>query len=141
MTKDEMIRFIEQHLSTNINRDLYEDVETDMFPKNPPTTDQWDLLIDELVRSGRILETPNRSHVLSYAQPKNLVTHIDNSVKDSIIITQSRIDNSQIIKTNNQSTNQDGKWWHLFWIPLLIAVISGLILLSIEYDWFDFAKK
>ncbi len=147
MTKDEMTTFIDTYLSDKQSCDLYQ--VTDTFP-SPPTEQQWSMHVEDLVLTGHLKQHPNGAHAVARKPTVRQVTHIDNSVKDSVVITQSRLDNSPLTanikasvdapienpKQKNAKTTLAEYWW-----LYVIGVLKGLTLLAAEYDWFGLADK
>ncbi len=111
--------------------------------------------VEDLVLTGHLKQHPNGAHAVARKPTVRQVTHIDNSVKDSVVISHSRFDKSNFTATIKLNTNQpDAKpkqnpdnldkfqkffWW--FIVPLFVAVSAGLIVVSFEHNWFGLADK
>lgn len=155
MTKDEMTDFIEKYLSDKISSDLIE--ECDNFP-NPPTEHEWISHIENLVKSGHLLEHPSRTHIVARKPTVKQVTNIDNAVKDSVVISHSRFDKSPVVtniknspsQPTSQPDNQDEikstlskvwDWFSKFWWIVVSAVVGALAKFGFDHNWFGIADK
>jgi hypothetical protein len=72
MTKSEMVSFIDRYLTYNNSVDLNQLTDSSAFP-HPPSSRDWDLLIEELVSKNHLGTHGNGNHFL--ASPINPKTH------------------------------------------------------------------
>lgn len=83
MTTEDMTNFIDKYLTDHPDCWLQDDTDTDLFP-HPPTSQDWDLLIEDLTLSGHLLKHPNGRHILATKKAptdfrKEILLHLHNS--------------------------------------------------------------